>query len=221
MFGALVWKELRDSWMWGLAALAALSWVAISFIVDFQPGLLRELDIFKSPPGRSSTDVGLLWIVLTSGSIMFGVALGIWQTVPESAAGTAAMLVHIAQGRRRVVGAKILAALLLFGAALFLPYFVTKELTSWIERTSALPGRLDVLHGYKLLVSGVAVYLGILAAGLRGLPWRQGLQPLAGLVVVAFGVAAALVTNRFEPTLAAVALSGGAWAFSGFAAREF
>lgn len=212
MFKALLWKELRAGLPFALAALLAATLHA-AHLVSEAPA--DPIGIFER------SDAVFLPALL---AIAFGIALGLWQTVPESSTGTAALLAHMAGRRASVVAAKMLAAAIFFAAALFLPLFIGAA--TIIARSEwVIPlGWSDTPYLWVLQAGGFVSYLGVLACGLRGLPWKEGFRQLGGLGVALVGVTAGFAVpwlGAAVATLAMTAILLGAWAFAGFATREF
>ena len=225
MFRALLWKELRSGWPVAALGLVFFSWIALSIAKDFAPGMMREFDVFTNWTHSRVAfgELGGLGSMLAFFSISFGVLLGLWQTLPESLGGTAAFLVQTARSRERIVSAKIVAACILFAASVFLPAVLGIE--SVIRNNDWIIPLMwsDFGASWIALACGVIAYLGVLAAGLRGPPWREGFRQLSGLVVVAACIAFARSEWALDLTLGAMAACAGfagLWAFTGFAGRD-
>lgn len=215
MFGALVWKELRAVRLWALVSLIGSGWLAMSMAVDFNSPLLREFDVFRShaliDPSRD--DVLLASVAICA--VLFGGVLGLWQTLPESATGTAGFFVHLAHRRSHVAAAKLAAGLLVFGGTTVAP----------ICAAAASLG--SDFHTLRLMLGcGGLAYLACLAAGIREVPWKRTAESLSGLVVFGAAIVAAITVaeHRFGASVAIVAVAAPVavlWVFSGLAAREF
>lgn len=212
MFRSLVWKELRDGWGFGLLALL---WQVIGSVV-----LVREAS--RNPVG--AFEIWDLQASIALVSIGFGTVLGLWQSVPEAVLGTDSFLAHTARVRARIVAAKMTAGLALVTVAIMLPLLAgvvtVLHLVEWIVPL----GWADSRYLWITAASGYVAYLGALAVGLRGVPWREGVRQLVGAGVIGLGVAVALQSPFFGIAVASLVVTGGiaaVWAFTGYAAREF
>lgn len=220
MFRALVWKEIRAVRLWALISLLGSGWLALSMAFDFESPLLRELDVFHyhaSWPIDVSRDDGLVASVAIC-AVLFGGVMGLWQTMPESAVGTAGFFVHLARRRSRVASAKLAAGALLFAGTVVLPIVIA---AAWMPF-----GWSDFYALWLMLGCGALAYVACLAAGLRELPWKRAAESLSGLVVFGAVIVAAMavVDSAFGTSVALVAGAAPVaivWVFSGLAAREF
>jgi hypothetical protein len=212
MFRALYWKELRASWPFAVVALLAQG-ILCATCLEEAP--INPISVFEEPE-----ILHLLEIL----SVGFGFFLGLWQTFPESAMGTTEFLVQTARSRTAIVGGKLAAGLTLMAAALFVPLFITAALI--IRRSSYFIPLTwaDAAYWGVICWSGGTAYVWAVAIGLRGLPWKEGVQQIAGAAVGLLGIYMALIS----PVLGwAVAILGvttvlaAKWAWMGFGAREF
>lgn len=210
MLRSLLWKELRTCWPFAAAALALQSVFSFLLVRQASRNYLHELD-------RDDTVMPVLFL-----SFGLGIALGLWQSLGEGFLGTDALLAHAARRRSRVVAAKLLAGTLLQAAAFWLP--LGAGLAAFLARTQAPLLWSDARYLWIVAGGGWIAYLGVLAAGLRGMPWREGGRQLLGLAALFVLVAVAVDGRRFDVAVGALAAGAAfavAWAFSGFAAREF
>ena len=209
MFRALVWKELRGAWpiaLVGLGLQAIFAWAFWKTSAYSSIGLFRDDETL---------------IVLGSFSMGTGVLLALWMTLPETIVGTSSLLVHLVRSRGRVVSAKVMAGLMLWGIT-SIPILIVLAVVFASGRTP-----FDLVHARYFLVilaSGIAAFLAMLAAGLRGFPWKEGWAQLGGICAAAVGIWVTLALPWFGGAVLALAVTTAfclAWAFTGLSVREF
>lgn len=223
MFRALVWKELRVAWPVALPFLLMQIWLTASLATDPEDPLLRTFDLIRrggwfTLPMLMDDYVVPLHLI----AIGMGVLLGFSMTLPESISGTAGSLVHLARSRTRIVLSKMVAAGILYGAAVVAPLAIGVAIMMGPRIDHCPYDASDFSHSAMILLSGAVAYLGALAAGLRGriFPWRNGLIMLSLLGVMALGIGVALERQDLV-WMGAVAGLAALASFSGFAVREF
>lgn len=212
MFRALVWKEVRGCWPFALAALLAQLALCVNRLgaARFEPVKIFEEAEFV--------------LVLQFITILFPVFLGFWQTLTESASGTAAFAFQTARNRKAILASKVAAGLALYGLAVVLPLVVTMAVIVGRSPYFLPLTWADTGYLWVILWAGGAAYLGALSIGISGLPWREGPRQIAGGVVFGLGILLGLESpfpSWAAAVLTATTLLGGAWAWVGFEAREF
>lgn len=212
MVRALVWKEVRSC--------IPLSVAGLLFMLVFCG---QMLSVAPHEPIRIFEDRETM-LVLQMATILIGACLGLWQTLPESATGTAAFLVHTARNRTAILLAKATAGLGLYSLIFVLPLFVTAGLI--VARSAyVLPLSWgDTAYLWIILWAGAAAYLASVAVGLRGLPWREGPRQLASTVVFGLGIGLGLQSPFLSwavALLGATTVVAALWAWTGLRAREF
>ncbi|MBI2931886.1 MAG: hypothetical protein HYY16_09560 [Planctomycetes bacterium] len=223
MFWMLVRKELRSCWPFALVALLANGWMAISLAVDFESRMLRGLDLFHRWSWGIYDEERLhSWVAAVA--ILLGVALALWQSVPESQSGVAAFLAHVARRRWRVVLAKVLSAVLLYAVSTWLPLILAMQVVVNSQAPDYPELWSHTLFIWVLLGCALTVYLGFLGACLRASTWSEGPRAVAGLVAVGLGALVAGASPWFGLAIGALIVTDVLallWALAGFAAREF
>ncbi|MGW8256313.1 MAG: hypothetical protein ACWGMZ_02385 [Thermoguttaceae bacterium] len=187
MIRALVLKELRE--VFGFAAAAFVAYMAMvlnQMGYDFLP--------FFSSPGDGMIpfcpmDGYIIWFAFIS--IVFAIALGLWQTVVESGRGTWPFLLHRPMARMELIGLKMAV-----GAATYLG--VSALATLIYACWAALPGT----HAspffwwmtkmvWLMWIIILPCYFGAFLTGIRPARWiGTRLLPLAGtgFLAVLFGI---------------------------------
>ncbi len=183
MLRVMVSKELRETFP--IAAFAVVVYLWLGFGQPASPPWpLQVLPIWgraEEFPFLSGEFLGSFAVV----SGVFAVALGLRQTVSESARGTWLFLLHRPLGRRRLIAAKLLVGAGLFWICAALPILIY----GW---RAATPGKFPcpfewsmTLDAWKLSVAMIAVYLGAFMAGIRPGRWvGTRLLPLAGVAIL-------------------------------------
>lgn len=115
----LYFKELRETWWMGVAALVVLTTLVIDAMgFGFGPDLLihwyQQLTFTPFLRNDFAPTVGMIAFCL-------GCALGLWQTLSESATGNWSYLLHRPISRRRIMATKLLAGGTVMIAGIGLP----------------------------------------------------------------------------------------------------
>ena len=204
MLRAMVSKELRE--LLPVAAFAVVVYLWLGFGQPASPPWpLQVLPIWgraEDFPFLSGEFLGSFAVV----SGVFAVALGLRQTVSESARGTWLLLLHRPAGRCRLVGMKLVV-----GAAVYLACAAAAILLyAWwaaTPGTHASPFQWWMTAPvWQLGISMVVVYFGGFLSGIRPGRWiGTRLLPLAAAGLLVFFIQAA--PQWWPLGLAAVALS--------------
>jgi hypothetical protein len=207
MFRVMVWKELRAIRGIAIAAVAAYCYLAAAAVnPKFFPQGSRNIHM---PP---FVDDGFFlgWFVCIA--VVVPIALGLCQTLGESAAGTYPLLLHRPAGRGWLIGMKLLVGLgvcLVGGPLAILGY------GAWAATpgTHASPFQWSMTVPYWVIwFSMTLLYLGAFLSGLR--PGRWLGSRLLPLVAAGFVVLMVNVWNfTFGGVLPALLLTvvAGAW----------
>jgi len=212
MFLALYGKELRSIWRFGIPVVLAYGyWIA---------GLIMAL--YRDTTSTFEDSDRVLYLQITA--ISFGLVLGLWQTLPEMAMGTAPFLLQTARRREAILGAKLAAGFTLFGGLLAVPLALA---VSWDIRWSThyFPlGWGDSLYLWISVWAGACAYLGGLAIGVRGLWSGEVPRQLGGVLVFGLGIFLGLAFSdaiKASIALGVTTILSLAWLWSGYFAREF
>jgi ABC-type transport system involved in multi-copper enzyme maturation permease subunit len=177
MWKALIWKELRETL--GITALALAAFLAL---VASKIGVAMPIFNWRQaefvPFLLPDTFIGEYLVV----AVLFAAALGMRQTVGESARGTWLFLLHRPMDRRRILALKLAAGLgiyFLVGALPILAYALWAAAPGTHAGPFAWWMTTDAWAAWSL--TGL-VYLGAFLAGFRPGRWfGTRLLPLAGL----------------------------------------
>jgi hypothetical protein len=191
----MVMKEFRE--IRGIVFLAVIGF-GFAILADVKPGFPNP---FRMVGGHGAADIPFVdgssceLIVLVAGAM--AIALGLRQTLGESARGTYLLLLHRPASRRGVIGMKVfvgLAAYVICGAAAILIF----GLWAATPGTHASPFEWSMtIDAWCALVPPAILYLGAFLSGLRPGRWfGTRLLPLvAAFCVVAIWEAMTEGTN--------------------------
>lgn len=230
MFRALLWKELRACWILAVLFLLPMSWIVLSMVVDFQSWFLDKLDLF--PRWHLSVtpifESDALLPPVAGLALVFGIFLGFTQgvieamtSVPTTGTSNAVFLVHTARSRGRILLAKMVAGIVLYASVVVLPMACAAAAVLSANQWYIPLQWSDARYLGIILLSGVVVYLVVLACSSRG--QRQG-QGILGAIVLLGGVILAIFSPWFALAVVALATSAALAvlsAFLGFSTREF
>lgn len=185
MFRAMVLKELRETRLIGLLALAAYAWMVAAAA---KLGLPLPSPFTLNESWKVSEYVPFINDEFPSRfcmvSAVVAMALGLWQTLGESGRGTYVLLFHRPATRRLLIGAKLFVGMTIYlacGAVPILAYGF------W----AATPGHHASPFAWSMTVPcwvawfGIAlIYLGAFLAGIRPGRWsRSRLLPLTAAIL--------------------------------------
>ncbi len=187
-------KELRETWWMGLAALVVLASLVLDVIgVELGPYLhiqwkqhLRDAPFLRND---FAPTVGMITFCL-------GSALGLWQTLTESAAGTWSFLLHRPISRRRIVVTKLLAGGTVMLAGVGLPLLAYLLWAMWGSYVA--PFELWMTENtFRFWLAGSVAYPAAFLCGIRpGRVYVSRLWP----TVPALLIFAAQLEFDFVPT---------------------
>ncbi len=187
----IFWKEIREQRLLALGGFVAMSIAAILAILE------RDIRILFSDEFQA----GMICVCA-----VYGLLLGIFQTVPERLLGRWEFLIHRPVDRKRIFRGKVMAGLALYVAAVVPPFlaalfwFATSgNAVGHLHQGMALPGAVDIL-------GGVPYYFAGLIAGTRDRRLQVG--RLIGLVIALPGTLAICLAPTFPWALAWAVLTG-------------
>jgi ABC-type transport system involved in multi-copper enzyme maturation permease subunit len=221
MFKTMIWKEVRENLAFPLVIAMFMGWLAISMVADFETEFMRRIDLI-APGQLKEMDDSMLTVVIAACSLLLGVTVGFWQAQGESFAGTAGFFFHLGRSRRRILGSKIAAMLILWALSILVP--PTTAFTILMASHDPPMSWLDFGPVLRTSVAGLVIYLAVLAAGIRGRIGSEGFKQLAGLLVLCPAVALAYALElplAQLVVLAATSVLALAWAWTGLAVREY
>ena len=220
-------KEIREHLVLACAALGVNGLLLAGFALGYSNGVepvarqclmeTRRADGGESThsmvaAGRRPANVGippladtrLLWRLLVTGGA-FAAALGLMQTLGESAKDTYPFLLHRPPSRLRLLMGKVCAGAALYSVCMLAPL---AGLVCWASRPGVYCGPFEpamVLPGLMVVACGFLFYLGGILVGLTPGRW-YGARP-AGLVACVMAVYAACPAFAPLPIGAAVLLA--------------
>lgn len=159
----LLFKELRETWWMGLAAAV----VVLCIVVDAMGVGIGSNWRLQWRPLRYSPFLSPDFsITIGTTAIFLGTALGLWQTMAESVAGTWSYLLHRPVSPRQVVATKALAgtAVFLVGIGLPLLMYLLWALSGGHGAPFELWMTEDTL---RLWMTGFVAYLTAFLCGIR------------------------------------------------------
>ena len=187
MLRVMVSKELRETLPIAAFAVVVYLWLAFGqpasppWPLQWLPGWYRN-EGFPFISGEFLERFGMA-------ASVFAVALGLRQTVSESARGTWLFLLHRPLDRRWLIAVKLLVGVSLFCVCAAMPILIK----GWHAATpGSFPGPFEwsmTLEAWGLGASLTAVYLGAFLAGIRPGRWiGTRLLPLAGTAILVFSI---------------------------------
>ncbi|MHC4505296.1 MAG: hypothetical protein ACYTFI_18490 [Planctomycetota bacterium] len=220
---AILKKEIKENLPWAILGLLVVSLAFYAGLARGGPGFLSLLGFSGS---YYSSELPLLSGGLlpytTAVYAIFGAALGMLQTVPESGRGTYPFLVHRPVRRGRMLLGKALAGGAMYAVAGGVPLLVA---VIWVAIPGhyAAPFRIAMAGAvFADFLCGLVFYLAGILTGVRRARWYG--TRLAGF---GFALIVMFLAHGVPPFLAAVAveIAGAAvllWAaYAAFLRREF
>lgn len=216
-------KEIEENLPWAILGLLVVSLAFYSGLAEEGPGFLSLLGFSRSyyPSELPLLSRGLLPYT-TAVYAIFGAALGMLQTIPESVRGTYPFLVHRPVRRGRLLLGKALAGAAMYSVAGGVPLLVA---VIWVATPGhyAAPFRIAMAGAvFADFLCGLVFYLAGILAGVRRARWygtRLAGFGLALIVMLLAHAASEFLTAIAFEVIAAAALL---WAsYAAFLRREF
>jgi magnesium-transporting ATPase (P-type) len=187
MLRVMVYKELRETLVIAVCAMAVYLWLGLGGpSIGFWPlGWLPIGGGRESYPFLSGQFLGTFLMAST----VFAAALGLRQTVSESARGTWLLLLHRPVVRRWLIVVKLLVGTALFCICAAIPILIY----GWrVAAPGSFPGPFEwsmTADSWAQGASLIGVYLAAFLSGIRPGRWLgTRLLPLAGTVILVFSI---------------------------------
>jgi hypothetical protein len=186
MLRVMVSKELRETLPIAACAVAVYLWLAFGQpAAQFWP--LGWLPIARGEPFPFLSGEFLGAFLMASS--VFAIALGLRQTLSESARGTWLFLLHRPLGRRWLIAVKLAVGVALFCVCAAAPILIY----GWLAATPGnYPGPFEwsmMADTWTQGASLIGVYLGAFLTGIRPGRWiGTRLLPLMGTAILVFSI---------------------------------